>query len=207
MKILSIAMATLVFFILLNSSPVFAQFMTPNLVGLYMTSDGYGAIETSDVGTPVNVFLVLTKPENSEGSLYSGINGFECYLNFHPVGQMFLLAEEMAGGGTNLGDTDHISDGFLEYQVEFEFEVPVIEGAALLVSYTFMNLNPAPVMVYVGPTSSPSIPGEMSYVSNSPSREIMNPSSGYPDSPIFCFNGCPVPVTNSSFGAIKAVYR
>lgn len=207
MKYLPYAIAATIACCLLTPSLGFSQPETTNNVGLYLTSDGYGGNVAGDVGVPISVFLVLWNIKDSEGSPYSGVSAFECRMEFNPTGGIFKLAEAFPANGMNSGDADHLGNGYLEYVVEFAEEVPVIEGAVMLAEFLFMNLNPESVLVTLGPTSSPSIPDEMSFLPAGSPLEIMVPSSGHPDWPVFIF-GYVSPAENvNSFGSVKALFR
>ena len=84
----------------------------PNEVGLYMTSDGLGETGTMEIGYPVVVYLVLTRPTDSEtGIPYTTINAFECQLNFNPIGNLFKLSEAYPVDYLNVGDNNNIALG------------------------------------------------------------------------------------------------
>jgi len=73
----------------------YAQFhVVPNQVGIYQFSDGTGSNCTYDIGAPVTLYLVLTKPtdEQNGDTPYTTINAFECMLEFTVI----LLATTLA---------------------------------------------------------------------------------------------------------------
>jgi hypothetical protein len=209
MKKLLFAVSALAALSLLAPSSGFAQHVYFNQVGLYTTSSGLGTniTGTNDVGVPVSVFLVLSKPAQGE-SVFPGVKAFECQLNFNPIGNIFKLGDALAADGLNIGDTDHIADGYLEYIVGFSDVVALTADQSIaLVSFTFMNLNVVPVNITLGPPSVPSIPGQMAFLPPSPPLVAMYSAGGAPDAPVFTFNGQAVAVENESFGAVKALYR
>lgn len=184
----------------------------PNEVGLYTTPDGYGATGTYEIGIPVDVFLVLTKPTDMViGVPYSNIRGFECQLNFSPVGGLFLLNEILPPNSINIGDNSHLGDGYLEYIVGVPDEMLVTDESVVLIQFTFLNNNAGPVEVTLNPTSVPCNPNEMNFVSYEFGEPyyctIMHPVSGSHDDPVFIFNGEAVAVEQESFGKVKALYR
>ena len=200
----------MVLYALLFTGSVFAEPTHPNEVGLYMTPDGYGATGTYEIGIPVDVHLVLTKPTNTEtGQPFDAINVFECQLNFSPVpeGTLFNLGEYYPGSAFNVGDNWHIDEGYLEYIVGFGENIPVIDEAVVLVTITFFSTTASEIEVTLGPTSSSSIPGQMNFGLGVSTPHIMNPVSGSPDAPVFLFHGEAIAVENETFGSVKALYR
>jgi hypothetical protein len=197
---------------MLTSYVAIAEPTHPNEVGLYTTPDGYGATGTFEIGTPVEVFLVLTKATDMvSGMPYSAIRAFECTLYFNPAGGIFLLGEVLPPGSVDIGDNNHIGDGYLEYIVGTADDWPVINESVVLIEFTFMNTNTSVVEVTLGQSFTPCIPGEMAFVSYEYEEPyhctIMHPVSGSLDAPVFIFNGEAVPLEAESFGSVKALYR
>jgi len=209
MKKLLFALTAVATLSMLVLSAGIADPYTYNQVGLYLTDDGLGPNVTYDVGFPVDVFLVLTNPtdgyNNNEPYLF--IRGFDCQLNFNPIGNLDKLGETFPGNYLNIGDNSDITQGFLEYIVGFAEPIPVTDESVVLVMITFMHTAPGVIEVTLGPTSVPAIPGRMAYVTPPLSLEIMYPISGSYDAPLFFFDGDEVAVVNVSFGAVKALYR
>lgn len=181
-----------------------------NEIGLYTTSDGYGETGTFATGVPVSIYLVLTKPASHDVPC-TGVKAFECQLNFNPVGGIYKLGDSMMGQGLNIGDTDNISLGYLEYIAAFANAVPVVDEAVALIHFQLLNTNGFPVEVTLGPPSTPSLPGFMVFLppeyNDNSDLEIMHPVSGHPDAPVFIFNGAAVSVETESFGSVKSLYR
>ena len=178
-----------------------------NELGLYTTTDGYGDTGTSVIGSPVDVYLVLTKPA-ANGVPSEGVKAFECQLNFSPVGDLFLLSWQLLALGLNIGDTDHLFEGYLEFIAGFVDVLPGVDDAVALVHFQFLNFNSSPVEVTFSPVSVPSIPGQMVFLPTSDDGlEIMYPVSGHPDAPVFIFGDMAIPVETESFGSVKSLYR
>lgn len=178
----------------------------PNEIGLYTTPDGYGDTGTDDIGIPVNVYLVLTKPQvGNEPCL--GLTAFDCQLNFNPTGGIFMTGNALNGVGFNIGDVAHIDQGYLEFIVGFADLVPTVDDAILMVSFQFIYVNPVPIEVTMGPCSVPAIPGEMVFLPGDPPYELMHSMGGSPDAPVFIFGGEAIAVEPESFGSVKALFR
>ncbi len=210
MKPLSCAIISLVLCTFLFTGTVFAEPTHPNEVGLYLTPHGYGATGTYENGLPVDVYLVLTKPTDTETGLpFSAINFFECQLNFSPfpINALFKLGELFPGSAVNVGNSWNLQEGYLEYIVGFAESIPVIDEAVVLVTITFFLQGTGEIGVTLGPTSSSSIPGQMDFGLGFQSPHIMHPVSGSHDAPVFLFNGEAVSVENDTFGSVKALYR
>lgn len=178
-----------------------------NELGLYTTTDGYGDTGIEGIGIPLNVYLVLTKPAY-DGTPNPGVKAFECQLNFNPSGNLFKLEDGLLAPGLNIGDTDNIWQGYLEYIVGFSEFLPAVNDAVALIHFVFMNIGDVPIEVTLGPVSVPSVPGEMVFIpAGITDLETMYPVSGHPDAPVFIFNGMAIPVESESFGSVKALYR
>jgi len=178
-----------------------------NEIGLYTTTDGYGETGTFVVNAPVDVYLVLPKPASQDFPC-DNVKAFECQLNFNPIGGIFKLMDLLLAPGLNIGYTDYIHEGYLEYIVGFSEGVPVVNEAAALIHFQFLNTNSGPVEVTLGPVAHASIPGQMAFLySNETPLEIMYPVSGHPDDPVFIFNGAAIAVETESYGSVKALYR
>jgi len=206
MKKLLFAVSALAALSLLAPSTGFAHDYD-NQLGLYMTADANGLTGTSDVGVPVTVFLVLTRPAKEDGTAWSGITAFDCQLNFEPIGNMFKIGDALNGDGFNIGDAGHIELGFLEYIVGLSAQIEVVDGACLLTTLQFINNNVGEVNVTLSPASVPSIDGALGFVTPDQTLQEMFPSSGNAANPVFTFGGIAVPVEGASFGAVKALYR
>jgi hypothetical protein len=208
MKKLLFAVSALAALSLLAPSTGFAQHMYDNQIGLYTTPDGMGATGTDQVSTPVNLYLVLTRPAAVDGTPYAGITAFDCQLNFNPIGGIFVTNNALNGEGFNIGETGAIAEGYLEFIVGFADVVTAEpDGSLLLVTLQFINSNIDRVDVTLSPASIPSIPGTMGFLPVDPPLVEMFPSSGSYDDPIFSFNAEATPVEEESFGSVKALYR
>ena len=182
----------------------------PNLLGLFQFSDGTGATGTSEIGTPVTVYLVLKNPvdEQNENAPYPSINAFECMLSFNPPGNMFLLSTQLPPGAGDDFEPKDISTGFLEYTVGLASNYAVTDGSVVLITFVFMHTSPGNIEVGLGPTSNSVIPGEMAFQSVVGDLRVMHPY----DNPLFdgfqfLFGDTGLTVENESFGSVKALYR
>ena len=208
MKKLLIAVTGLVALSILAPCSIFAAPTHPNELGLYMAPNGYGATGTFVIGDPVELYLVLTKPTDTEtGTPYATITYFECQLNFEPRGNLVKLGETFLGDHLNIGNVDNIGSGFLEYIVQYVNGEPVIDEAIVLVQISLMHTASGVIEVSLSPFDYASFPGQMSFFSVSTQYEAMHPVSGSHDAPVFIFGGEAVALEKESFGSVKALYR
>jgi len=211
MKKLLLFVSAIITISLMMSGAGIAEPTHPNEVGLYLTEDGTGPTGTFVMGSPVVTYLVLTKPADDEnGNVpFSTVDAFECQLNFDPVpdNDLLLMDYVLPPGHIDIGRVKDINEGFLEFQVGVAYPIPVINEAAVLVTITFMNLNPATTVVTLGPVLYPSIMGQMAFVSDPGQLRIMHSIGGSHDAGVFEFNGEAVAVEAESFGSVKALFR
>lgn len=182
----------------------------PNEVGLYTNDDGTGATGIYGIGTLLEVFLVLTRPTDTlTGSPYDTINAFECRLNFNPIGNLFKLTEILPPLSLQIGNSDSIHEGYLEYVVGIGTDWPVTDESVLLVEFLFLHTAPGVIEVTLGPITNfnPSIPSHMAFQSVPGHLLIMYSMGGSHDAPVFLFEGEAVAVENETFGSVKALFR
>ena len=209
MKKLLFAVITLFAISMLAPSSGTAEPTHPNEIGLYTTPDGYGATGTYEINVPVDVYLVLTRPTDVENNNepYSTINFFECQLNFNPIGDIFMVEEVLPPDNVEIGDNDHISDGYLEYIVGIPYTNPLIvtDESVVLIHFQFIAIGV--IEVTLSPTSYQEIPGQMAFSWLDYDPQVMYSMGGSHDCPVFIFGGEAVPVEQESFGSVKALYR
>ena len=213
MKKLLFAVSALAALSLLAPSTGFAQHVYANNIGLFMDEDGFEATGTSTIGAPVNVYLVLILPSDSEAgdTPFPSINAFECTLTFtpQPNNDLFALAMTPPPDSIDVGQSKNINSGKLDFVVGIADTNPVIvtNGSALLVSFTFLNNNIGGFEVTIGPPDGSSLPGQMGFQGVEGQILPMYPASGDGADPIFLFGGNAVSVEEESFGSIKAMFR
>ena len=210
-KLFVSGLATIILSLLIHGIGLAQDPPTPNILGLYEFSDGTGATGTADIGSPVTAFLVMKNPadEQNGDAPYPSINAFECMLTFNPPGNLFKLAEIIPCDGCcmNVGDSSDINQGFLEYIIGFSSDNFATDESIVLVEFVFMHTSPGNIEVTLGPTSKPSIPGEMVFQSVVGELRVMHSASGSHDTPVYYFGHGPDPVVSSTFGTVKALYR
>lgn len=214
MKKLLFAVSAIAALSLLAPSSSFAVFQYSNQVGLYTIDDGMGATGTSVMNSDVTVYLVLTQPTDVENgdAPFSACCGFECTISFNPSpnNDLFLVEAILPPYSIDIGPNKDINLGYLDYYVGIDYTrpLPVNNEAAVLVTFTFFNMNPGITEVTLGPSYVPSIAGEMAFLGDEPEQlRVMYSKGGSHDAPVFLFNGEAVAVENESFGSVKALYR
>lgn len=189
----------------------------PNEIGLYTTEDGYGATGTFVTGTPVSLYLVLTKPSQMPGEVpYTDYFGFELRMEFDPLpaGDLTLLEINLPGNNVDVGNKDFPA-GWLEFVcgIDYNNPLPVVDEAVTVAELVFLNSGATPIRVYLKPNADfQSVAGEMGFLGGfGPGTDYdllaMYPVSGSHDAPVFEFNGSAVPVEDATFGTVKALYR
>jgi len=180
-----------------------------NEVGLYDSPDAWTGITGTDlIGTPVDLYLVLSKVEDTEtGAPYPTINAFELKLNFDPVGGLFNLGNAYPPQAINVGDMNNIGLGYLEYVVGLGEDFPVTDEQAVLATVTFMHTSTDEITVTAGPTFVPGIEGHMAFQSVPGDLRPMYSMGGAHENPVFIFQGIAIAVENESFGSVKALFR
>ena len=210
MKKLLFAAAAMVMLSMLAPGTGFAEPTHPNEVGRYTNDDGTGATGIYGIGTLLEVYLVLTRPTDTlTGNPYTTINAFECRLNFNPIGDLFKLGEILPPESINIGESNNIMEGYLEYVVGIGTDWPVTDESVVLVHFLFMHFAPGVIEVTLGPISNynPSIPDHMAFQSLPGHLLIMHSMGGCHECPVFLFEGEAVAVENETFGSVKALYR
>ena len=193
---------------LLAPLTVSAEPTHPNELGLYATTDGTGPSGIYGSNVLLNVYLVLTKPTDTDtGIPYDTINAFECRLEFSPIGDLFMLGDALPPMSINIGDNSHLHEGYLEYVVGIATDWPVTNESVVLIEFTFIHVAPGAIEVFLAPPSLPYFPGLMAFQSVSGHVLPMYPISGSFDAPVFLFEGEAVAIENQSFGSLKALYR
>jgi hypothetical protein len=211
LKILTVLLSVLT---LLSVNIAVAEPTHNNEVGLYTNDDGTGATGTYVMETPVDVYLVLTRPTDVENgdAPYSFILAYELTLTFSPVpnNDLFLVGVLLPPENVDIGLRKDINEGFLDFTVGLasSASLPVTNESAVLVTLTFLNTNPGMTAISLGPPPRTSTPGEMDYIGeNNPDIRVMYSMAGSHEAPAFLFNGEAVVVENASFGSVKALYR
>ena len=197
---------------LLFSGVVFANPKNPNVVGLYLNDVGTGASETNEIGTLVDVFLVLSNPSDEEHHDVpcSSVNLFQLSLSFNPVphNDLFLMSSFRPPGSVDGGQRKDINEGFIDFDVGFGPDPLVVtKKTVVLIKLTFMNMSATLTEVFLVPVPRAYIPGEIVFYSGLDYYQVMHPVGELSGVPAFVFNGGEVAVENESFGSVKALYR
>lgn len=216
MKMLLLTLSALA---LLFVGVALAEPTDPNEIGLYLTQDGSGPFGTTVIGSPVDVYLVLTLAADVDGSgqPFFSCGGFECLFTFNPAPSLLILMQTvLPPGSLDIGRYKDIQEGVLEFIVGIprNSAPQVVDGAIVVAQLTFLNLDTTVTEVSLGPLGDlESIPGHMAFVGlfeEEGSEPVLSPMysiGGSHEAPVFVFNGEAVAVENESFGSVKALYR
>lgn len=202
--------AIAIVFSLLAPHTVSAEPTHPNEVGIYTNSDGTGATGIHGLIGQVELYLVLTRPTDTEiGQPLDNINGFDCRLDFSSVDNLAFLGAVLPPDAINFNPYNHFSEGYMEYFVAMLNGIPVIGESVSLITFTFGQTAPGMVAVRLGPLQvfTPIVEGQMTVSQEQGPLVPIYPISGSFDAPVFLFDGDAVAVENQSFGSLKALFR
>ena len=213
MKKLLFAVSALAALSLLAPSVGFAQ-DAANQVGIYTETTGFTSnINDIAVGGQFNAYLVLTNPINEDFNggtgtsvPVTGIDGFEVAVMM-PEGLTFLALQTLLPpDALNVGTAP-------DFIVGLGNSFPVVDTAAVLVTWLFASIDGGEYQLFLGATSTARFPGFMSIVDagddDSDPGQIVYPANNNFDDPAFAVNSANVvvPVENESWGDVKALFR
>lgn len=161
-------------------------------------------IENAAAFTTYHLYFVLYNPVAPSGSL--GGCAFTWRMDPVPSPPPVFTSVTLPPNTINIGFTPNY-----EFIMGFGTAVPLVDGAATVVSLDIMFLaNPGPTLVYLGPPSVGSLPGQMEYIDF---LEIETIRPAYPNSvdgdydlPVFGFNYS-IPTENETWGGVKALFQ
>jgi len=177
----------------------------PDGIGVYFDL----AADQNQTGAPASVpvfaYVILTNPTGDE------IQGFEfAYHISVPPGMEALLFRLQMGWPPEvpLDLTLPIYDTFSDEIVAVTSTPIPASSAVILLTWQFLLLAPMETNFFLGPTSGePPSNGRLTYVSET-EPVAMNLSTGGPDVPVATINGdAAVPISSSTFGSLKTLYR
>ena len=179
----------------------------PDMLGIYFDVNAEENCMFVEASVPFFAYLILTN------STAPAINAYELgFQNCVCTGlesQLFMLASNIAHGvvdGVDVGTHTAISG---DYIVGLAEALPATE-AMILHSWQYMLLAVLPVQMFIGPSSKPSLPGDLPVVQNAEGSILMTvgTSTGGPDIPVATLNtDCVVAIRSASWGNVKALYR
>ena len=164
--------------------------------GIYFDTAGNANCAPGMPFVPTNVYLLLMNPAGPT-------NGFECTVT--PTGAPhFALSTTL--GGTGALDVDSSANGFA---VGAAANYPVVDGACVLVTWSFMLQAAAPLEFRITQASIPSMTGGLPVVTGDGVLRRCGVASGDVNMPVGGFNlpTCPVSEEVSSFGGVKSLFR
>jgi hypothetical protein len=153
-------------------------------------------------GTPFPVYVILTNPT------FAGIEAFEFgYENEFDgayYGMLVQLGAELPPGAINVGDGDAAGGTFV---VGLASPVPP-SAATVLVTWQYLVLDSFLVLMYLGPGSPPSIPGEsLPIVQSGGELATVEIPSGDVNQPVAAINGACGEIEGLQWGTFKSTFR
>ena len=178
----------------------------PNMMGIYFDPAANYNCLTVGANTPFFVYVCVTNPTAG------AIDAYELgYVMDVPAGMetsIFRLATNI-GGGAAQGVDVGIS-GPTGGDIIVGLATPLPGGEVVVVhSFQYMLLAPMAVDVYVGASSTPSLPGGLPVIQEAGGDLMtLGTSTGGPDIPVATINGeCAVAVESNTWGGVKSLYR
>jgi len=179
----------------------------PDMLGIYFDVNAEENCMFVEASVPYFAYLILTNSTAPAINAYEF--GFQNCVCTGLESQLFMLASNIAHGvveGVDVGTHTPISG---DYIVGLAEALPATE-AMILHSWQYMLLAVLPVQMFIGPSSKPSLPGDLPVVQNAEGSILMTvgTSTGGPDIPVATLNtDCVVAIRSESWGNVKALYR
>jgi hypothetical protein len=148
------------------------------------------------------VYAILTNPT------FAGIEafefGYENEFDSRYFGMLAQLGAELPPGAINVGDGDARSGSFV---VGLASPVPP-SSATILVTWQYLVLDQFLVLMYLGPGSPPSIPGEsLPIVQSSGVLTTVEIATGNVNLPVAAINGSCGETEGLEWGTFKSTFR
>jgi hypothetical protein len=208
-KLLTVALALAALTILAPQ----ASFAWNNQLGIY--TDPAGAPLTANFAAtpfvPFDAYLVLTNPVNHtfNGAVgtaepITSIGGFECKVIMPESSDFVTLSRTFPVNAIDVGAPP-------SYVVGFATNVPVVNQAIVLCTWSFMASTNAQFDIFLDITRFPGLAGEMAVNDvNDPDEPLsaVYVSTGDVGVPVFSVNGtAAVAIENDTWGGVKSLYR
>lgn len=183
---------------LLLLGPVYAQVdTTPNGVGIYADLGGLQNEVELEVGTPLEVYLLLTRPSGT-----NALGGWECGL---------VIPDNVTIWGWNVPTPGAISLSEPPNFMVGHPEVPY-QTINLLMTFILVPLDSEPAQFYITRSTLPNagdVPRYVDdpYLSSDEGTVEMIPYEGGAGMASFVVNAGPLATSSSLWGDVKALYR
>jgi len=163
-------------------------------MGVYFDPAGNANCVTAPPFAQLQAYLLLMNPAGPT-------NGFECQVTLLGAPH-FILATTFAGGGENWCQSPDC------FAVGASAHYSVVNGAALLVTWTVMLAAPGELVFRIGPIDNPSLPGGLPVVTGNGVLRLCGVASGDVNVPVAGINTtCSVSGEISTFGEVKTLFR
>jgi hypothetical protein len=196
--LVAVALATLTLTPVVGMAQIGVQ--GEDIFGIYTALDNTAFANMNATAGTHTVYMVITN-----ASAQAGVWGYEMLLTFDPPGILTLINTEYAGQAINVATPP-------EYSVGLATPLPWSRDVRIA-TLTFFVAATTPARITVGPTTIPSVPGELVYVDGADVGNLipLTPSSGDQANAIFGFNTGPLnPVIandEETWGGVKQLYR
>ena len=178
----------------------------PNMMGLYFDPSADSNCLTVGASSPFFVYVCVTNPTAGAIDAYEFGYEFEVPAGFET--SIFRLATTIAAGAANGVDVG--ISGPLGGDVIVGLATPLPGGEVVVVhAFQYMLLAPMAVDIFLGDSSTPSLPGGLPVIQEA-GGDLMTvgTSTGGPSIPVASINGeCVVAVESNTWGGVKSLYR
>jgi hypothetical protein len=178
----------------------------PNMMGFYFDPGANDNCLTIGASVPFFVYVCVTNP--TAGAIDAYEFGYEMAVPAGFETSIFRLATNI-GGGVSQGVDVGVS-GPTGGDVIVGLATPLPGGEVVIVhSFQYMLLAPMIVDIFLGDSSSPSLPGGLPVIQEA-GGDLMTvgTSTGGPEIPVASINGeCAVAVESDTWGGLKSLYR
>jgi len=173
-----------------------------DVIGVYFDTQWFLKEHWSQASTPFPVYVILNYPTSLE--IHGFEFGYEIAMDPSSEGSFFRMGTTLPPQSIDLGNSTDLFSG--DYVVGLG--TPLVASAhVVLLTWEFMLLDSAGVSIFLGPSRIESIPDGLPAYEIGGSIRAMVPDGG-PGFMQACINSyCVVGIQESSFGAVKALYR
>jgi hypothetical protein len=174
----------------------------PDLIGIYFDTQADINCLQVDPGSSFSAYVILTNP--SVGSIDAFEFGYENEFDSDFYGMLALLGAILPPQSVNVGSGDANSGDVI---VGMASPLPPATALVLL-TWEYMALDKFPVMMYLGPSSTPSLPGGLPVVQEA-GGDLMTVDilTGSANKPVAAVNSVCGSKEGLAWGSLKSTFR
>jgi len=197
MKILAIALMT----VALPAVCLAVVDPDPDLMGIYFDTRADNDCLQVEAGTPFPAYVILTNPT------FAGVDafefGYENEFDSSHLGSLVLMGATLPPQSIDVGSGDATGG---DHIVGLASPVPPATALVLL-TWQYMMLEKFPVAMYLGPTSTPSLPEGLPVVGLGGDLFAVDILSHNVNLPVAAVNGACGQIDEVQWGTLKSTFR